>query len=161
MAARAAQEGLKRHQKADKKHGFLRIPAGTPSGVVLGWIFDDFGKDFGRILEGFWKNFGRILEGFWKDSWKDFRKWNGTKKITNRCSIDFHFGFGLVLGMNFDQSGIATCSIWGGFWEVKRNKGNQQSLLYGLSFWRKRKREFPRRWKIHRASRSYAKTGLF
>ena len=51
--ARAAQERPKRRQKEGKKHGFLRILGGTPSGVVFGWIFDDFGEDFGMIFEGF------------------------------------------------------------------------------------------------------------
>ena len=52
-AARVAQEGLKRHQKADKKHGFLRIPAGTPSGSDFGWILGRFGDDFRSILGRF------------------------------------------------------------------------------------------------------------
>ena len=51
----------------DKKNGFLRIRAGSPSGVVFGWMFNDFGDDFGRILEGFLKGFERFSEAFWKD----------------------------------------------------------------------------------------------
>ena len=54
-AARVAQEGLKRHQKADKKHGFLRIPAGTSSGSDFEWIWVRFGDDFLMTLGVFWE----------------------------------------------------------------------------------------------------------